>query len=231
MADDAGWRSFTAGIVTEAMRRIRRGGMLGAGLFTVAGVALHRAWLGDGHAPVVQALALGLVPLFALLGLAAGAGLAVTATLRRLLPELERRLHELVQPAMSRLLASTRLGEASLSVEALPRVLDAETSRLTPVEPAGPRPGPGHRLAHLAWHWVLALLRRGLVRELAAYLEREGQSHFTPAVVERFVRERLVGLVIRAIRWRVDVVHAALWAASAVLVAGPLVWLLARWAA
>jgi hypothetical protein len=106
-------------------------------------------------------------------------------------------------------------------VEALPRVIEVETSRLAPVDTPEPAGGAERELMRLAGRLILALVRRRLTRELAAHAG-QGLSHVPPAALEGFARETLVGLVTEGIRWRVNVAHVALWTVSAVLVAGPI---------
>ncbi len=50
--------------------------------------------------------------------------------MRRALPELPARLHALVQPVMTRLIESTRAGQAGVSTERFEQALDAEIAAL-----------------------------------------------------------------------------------------------------
>ena len=195
--------------------RLRRGAALGAAVFGAAGLALHRAWLGDGPGILLQALAaLVLMPLFALAGAAIGTGLAITGTLRRLLPEVERRLDALVGLVIARLADAARTGA---DAETAPGMIEAETRGLALPEPPDAPPGPGRAVAQLAWAWLLAIVRRRLTQEAIARVGRHG--------IQRLARQTIVGAVIGDIGWRLGLTHAALLIAAAIAVVGPVVWL------
>jgi hypothetical protein len=61
-------------------------------------------------------------------------------------------------------------------------------------------------------------VRRLLVRDFLDRLRRQGQSQVTPAAVEAFARETLVGLLTDRLRAQIDAVPWTAWAVSAVMV-------------
>jgi hypothetical protein len=66
-----------------------------------------------------------------------------------------------------------------------------------------------------------------LVRDFLDGLQRQGQSQVTPAALEAFAREKLVGLLLDRVRAQVAAVRGTAWAIVVVAVAGPLAyWLL-----
>ena len=226
MADPDGWPALTAPVAATAGRAARWAG-LGAVLFAIGGLAFHRACLGPGGGLGAHLLAGLVVAVWAGLGAAAGAALAITSTRHRALPEVERRLHALVQPVMTRLIESTRLGRTGVSLERFERTLDTEIAAL-----AG-APAPGRRslprlVAGFVGRHALRLARRLLVRDFVDRLRQRGQSQVTPAAVEAFAREKLVGVLTDRLRAQINAVHWTAWAGSAVMVGGPIVYLLSR---
>ena len=226
MADPDGWPALTAPVAAAA-GRAARWASLGAVLFAIGGLAFHRAALGPGGGLGAQLLAGLVVAVWAGLGAAAGAALAITSTLRRALPEVERRLHTLVHPVMTRVIEATRLGRTGVSLERFEQVLDDEIAALASA------PAPGRRslprlVARFVGRHALRLVQWLLVREFLDRLRRQGQSQVTPAAVEAFAREKLVGLLADRLRAQINAVHWTAWAVSAVMVGGPIVYLLSR---
>ena len=66
------------------------------------------------------------------------------------------------------------------------------------------------------------------MRDFLDRLGRPGQSQVTPAAVEAFAREKLVGLLTDRLRAQIDAVHWTAWAVSAVMLGGPIVYLISR---
>ena|ERR671918_1333191 len=228
MADRDGWPSFTAALAAEAAGYTSRWAGLGAGLFLAGALALHLAWLGaDSRLELRVAAALLLLPPYTIAGAAAGVALAATSTVRRALPEIEERLHTLVQPVMARAIESTRLGGAAMSVERFEQLVDDAIASVGMTAP-GRRWSAGRLVARFVSGSALRLVRRLLVREFLERLRHQGLSQVTPAAVEGFAREKLVGLLAERIRAQVNALYGAILVASAAMVAGPILYLLAR---
>ena len=221
------WRSLADQVMRGAARRTAVSALVFAALFVLGGAALHRIWFAGGRAPgpLATLAAAALVPAALVLGILAGAGFAATSALRRALPVLERELHALLAPLAARLIERTPLGGASLRPESLRRLVDQELARIAPARRGF---APARVLANVVVRGALRLARAVLVRELLARLEREGASQVTAVAVERFVREKLVGLVVGRARTQVNAAHWTICAAAAALALGPVLYLLAR---
>jgi hypothetical protein len=217
------WRSLVAGLVRPAARRILVHAAVATAGFLVGAWALHRAWFAGGSAVLHGVGVVGLVPLFAVAGALTGCGLGVTSTLRALLArvegELGRQLGPLVRQAVERALGAERAPSVAQFRAALDRHLDAAVD--------GGR-GPRGLLARLLGGTLARLVRVGLERQLLRPLERAGHAAVTAEVLERFGRERLVGMLLDQARFRVTLAHAALLALASLATLGPLVYLMLR---
>lgn len=225
MAVPDGRPSLVVRPVAEIVVRAARWAGVGAVLFAVAALALYRACFGPAGGLGRQPLASLLVAAFGLAGAVAGATLALTSIVRRAVPEMQARLHALVQPVMTRLIESTRVGRAGVSTERFEQALDAEIKALASAPAPGARFSAAWLLARAIGRHALALVRRLLVREFLGQLRRQGQTQVTPAAVEAFAHEKLVGLLAARVRTQVDTLHWAVWAVSAAMVGGPIAYL------
>jgi hypothetical protein len=215
----AAWAGLAADVAKAALTRLAWQAPLTAALCLVAGLALHRAWLGPG-AWAALGPALGgalLLVLLALAGAAAGAGLALTTTARRFLPRLETEVDRLLAPLVAPVIRHALGGERTVSVE---RLLGALRDRLVPWDTAGGAARPP-LVARVLMAGATGLVRRVLAREF-----RGRQGEVLADTVERFARERLLGLVLDRLRTQVRAAHAVLVALVAAAVLAPVVLLL-----
>jgi hypothetical protein len=220
MLEGSRWPSLVATALTQAARRAARGAGLGAALGAAFALALHPTSPGEGG--LGRALAFALGALYVLVGAIVGAALAGTFSARQTLSHLEAGLHALVQPAMTRVIASTRLGQHGMSTRQFEQLLDVELAAdAGTAEPRG--------VARSLGVYARRLARRLLVRDFLDGLQRQGQSQVTPAALEAFAREKLVGLLVDRVRAQVAAVRWTAWAIVVVAIAGPLGYrLLAR---
>jgi hypothetical protein len=221
----AAWGSLAADLLKGAAKRIAWQAPLTAALFLVGALALHRAWFGGpGWAGLLPALAGGLLlVVFGVAGAVAGAGLALTATARRFLPRLETEVDRLLAPLVGPVVRHALGGERAVSAE---RFLRALGQRLAPGDTAG---GPAR--PRLLTRWLIGgatrLVQRVLAREFRGG-EPDRPGLVLADTVERFARERLLGLALDRARTQVNAAHLVLLGLAALAVLGPLLYLVTR---
>lgn len=220
-------KSLITKFVLPAVLRSTFYGFLGGALFFLAGLAFYYFGLGpllvNQHIVLRMIIAILLVALYVLLGVAAGLILGGTSSIRRNLPAAQEGVNTFLAPVTSRIIERIPVGQEGVPLEKFTFLVDAGINTVSSES------DQRHRLfsfasfaARFLAQRLLRICRGLFVVNFVRTLQSRGETRVNVQSVEWFARERLVQLVLDDVSRKLTVVSTITFAGVGVLLLIPI---------
>lgn len=196
--------------------------VLGGVVFFIAGLLVYLF----GLAPLLQgtyfvlSLLAGVitVTVYTALGALIGLALGATSTIAKTLPAAEQKVHQMLNPVMGAVIEKIPVGQVGIPIEQFNQIVEGKFSDLLkPPEQSSRLFSAINFGGRIIMRRLLAITRAVLLVNFVQSLQANGESRVTTQAVEKFARERLMGLVTNYARLQLFSARRIPWMVAAVL--------------
>lgn len=203
---------------------------LGGIIFFIAGVFVYKLAVAaplNSISPFLSALvAVLIVGMFTVFGWAIGLILSLASAILHKVEKIEKRVQEFLAPRMAKLTAKIPMGQEGLTIEEFKELIARENFfRTTEQEGVAPTLFSSFKFAsRFMLNKVIHAANAIFVSDFLKELQTQGHTRVNVATVERFGREKLVGLVLDYLRTPVSLARLITVLVAAIVLLLPILF-------